>query len=131
MRRKIDPEDYKGTYYDRIIEGDIIVISDDIPDPAGRFPLKDGLFESLWVLSNETGLGMMVDIRRFPLSQEEIERYNREDINPYEIPREGELLILHPRSEYYLSEDMIIIGYLTSDKVCRIKNKDNISFLRS
>ncbi len=131
MRRKIAPEAYTGIYYDRIRADDILVIGKGYDEAAGRFPLNKGIYESLWLLSNETDLGIMIDLRRIPVPWQDIERCNREDLNPYEIPREDELVILHPRSEYYLAEDMAIIGYMTSDKVCRIKNRDNISFLRS
>lgn len=96
---------------------------------AGRISLGNGIFESLWRLSIETGLGLVVDVRRIPLAQTFIDRCNCEDINPYEQPLDSSIFISHPFSEYHLKRDLTVIGYLTQKKVCRLINGDRESFL--
>lgn len=96
---------------------------------AGRISLDDGIFESLWRLSIETGFGLVVDVRRIPLAQTFIDRCNSEDINPYEQPLDRSIFISHPLSEYHLRRDLTVIGYLTRKKVCMLRNGDRESFL--
>lgn len=131
MRKSVKPEDYKGEYSDTVKPEDLLIMGS-MPDSAiGSMPIYDGINEGLWRISLETGLGLIVDIRKIPLTQSEIDRCNREDINPYDIPSDGRIYIARPASEYHLRDDISVIGYMTADIVCRIKNKDRISFLKS
>lgn len=131
MRRRIDPGDYRGSYKDEIRPDDLLIMCDGMTGAAGFMDLDEGILESLWRLSLETDLGLVADIRRIPLSQTDIDRSNADDINPYEQPMEGCIYIAHPASEYHLREDVRVIGYLTDDRKCIIKNGDRISYLRS
>ncbi len=131
MRRRIDPEDYLGSYTDEIRPDDLIIMGEGLTGAAGSMKLKDGILESLWRISLETDLGMVVDIRRIPFGQDHIDRCNLDDINPYEQPMEGCIYIAHPASEYHLRDDLQVIGYLTRERKCMIKNGDRISYLRS
>lgn len=131
MREKIDPKDYRGVYYETVCGEDLIIMGDKPDEIKAFISLKEGINESLWRLSIETGLGLVIDIRRIPLRQDFIDLCNKEDANPYEQPMDGEIYIVHPRSEYHLSKDISVIGYMTKDKVCRVINGDRESYLRS
>ncbi len=131
MRKHIKPEDYKGKYSDTVKPEDLLIMGNAPDSSIGSMPLCDGINEGLWHISLETGLGMIVDIRKIPLAQSEIDRCNREDINPYDIPSDERIYIVRPASEYHLRDDVRVIGYMTADKVCRVKNNDRISFLKS
>ena len=131
MREHIDPEDHRGTYYDTVCFEDLIIMGDKPDEIKAFMPLKEGINESLWRLSLETKLGLIIDIRRIPLEQGFIDLCNREDINPYEQPMDGEIYIVHPKSEYHLRKDISVIGYMTRDKVCIVINGDRESYLRS
>ncbi len=129
MRERIAPEEYKGVYYGEILAEDLIIMGKEPNEIAGRMDLDSGICESLWRLSMETGLGLIVDMRRIPLPQAYIDRCNREDINPYEQPVDLQLFISHPFSEYYLRKDLKVIGYLTEQRVCKLINGNRESFL--
>ena len=131
MRKAIKPEDYKGEYSDTVKPEDLLVMGNEPDSAIGSMLLCDGISEGLWRISLETGLGMIVDIRKIPLTQPEIDRCNRTDTDPYDIPSDKRIYIVHPASEYHLRDDIRVIGYMTADKVCRVKNKDRISFLKS
>ncbi|MBQ9606693.1 MAG: hypothetical protein IJV16_05900 [Lachnospiraceae bacterium] len=131
MRHRIDPGDFRGAYYDEIRAEDLIVMGECPQKTAGTMRLGLGIYGSLWRLSLETGLGMVIDIRRIPLEQSYIDNCNRRDINPYEQPLEKDLYIVHPVSSYHLQRGISVIGYLTKDKVCRILNGERESFLGS
>ena len=131
MREHIDPENYRGIYYDTVCFEDLIIMGDKPNEIKAFMPLKEGINESLWRLSLETKLGLIIDIRRIPLEQGFIDLCNREDINPYEQPMDGEIYIVHPKSEYHLRKDISVIGYMTRDKVCKVINGDRESYLRS
>lgn len=131
MRRQIEPEQFKGTYREKIQEGDLLVMGTEPDTIKGRMPLREGIYDSLWELSLETDLGLIVDIRKIPLRQDIIDGCNAEDRDPYRIPLRDEIYIVRPESSYHLRDDLKVIGYLTSERVCRIKNKDRISYLNS
>ena len=129
MRERIEPEEYRGVYYDEIREGDLIIMGAKPDRIAGSMNAGYGIYESLWRLSLETGLGLITDIRRIPLEQAYIDKCNREDVNPYEQPLDMEIYIAHPMSEYHLRNDISVIGYLTREKVCKLINGNRESFL--
>lgn len=131
MRKRIAPGDYRGSYTDEIRPDDLIIMCDSLSEAAGFIDLADGILESLWRLSLETDLGMIVDIRKIPMKQADIDRSNERDVDPYDQPMDGRIYIAHPVSEYHLREDVSVIGYLTGDRKCIIKNGDRISYLRS
>lgn len=131
MRRHIEPDSYKGNYTGKPSDGDLVVMGAEPETVKGRFPLDAGIYDSLWRLSLETELGLMVDIRKIPLQQDFIDGCNREDTDPYEAGLEGEMYIVEPESSYHLRDDITVIGYLTAEKVCKIKNRDRISYLKS
>jgi len=131
MRHRIPEESYRGIYHEKVQPGDLILMDESFEDPVASMDLSEGIYDSLWRLSLETGLGLTVDLRRIPLTQQEIDACDRADRDPYREPREGRLYAVRPRSEYHLSDDMHIIGYMTEETVCRIRNKDRESFLGS
>lgn len=131
MRHLIPPEEYKGSYSDVIQPEDLLIMGKEPEDAAGSIRLSGGIYEGLWRLSLETGLGMIVDVRRIPLTQQFINDCNRRDINPYEQPMDDKIYIAHPLSSYHLRRDISVIGYLTREIVCRIINGDRESYLRS
>ncbi|MBO5551792.1 MAG: hypothetical protein J5966_07515, partial [Lachnospiraceae bacterium] len=79
MRPVIAPENYKGRYYDDIKAEDLIIMGGDPGEIAGEIGLEDGICKGLWQLSLETGLGMIVDIRRIGIPQTYINECNRAD----------------------------------------------------
>lgn len=129
MRERVNPGDYKGIYYDEISPDDLIIMGEEPESAAGYIKAERGIFESLWNISIETGLGLLVDIRRIPMKQEYIDECNRKDINPYEQPVDQKIYIAHPLSEYYLRKDLTVIGFLTKKKVCKLINGERESFL--
>ncbi len=129
MRETIEPADRKGEYFDEIRAEDLIIIGTEPEKAAGRIGIDAGILGSLWRLSVETDLGMIVDVRRIPMEQAFIDKCNLSDINPYEQPLSGYIYISHPMSEYHLRRDMTVIGYLTERKVCKLVNGDRESFL--
>ncbi len=131
MREIIDPNNYKGVYYDKVCCEDLIIMGDKPDKIKALMPLKEGINESLWRLSLETGLGIVIDIRRIPLKQGFIDLCNKADTNPYEQPMDREIYIVHPRSEYHLKKDISVIGYMIRDTVCRVINGDRESYLKS
>ena len=56
MRRQIEPEQFKGTYKEEILEGDLLVMGTEPDTIKGRMPLGEGIYDSLWELSLETDL---------------------------------------------------------------------------
>ncbi|MCR5746946.1 MAG: hypothetical protein K6G03_04505 [Lachnospiraceae bacterium] len=131
MRKSIREEDYKGQYTEEIKPEDLLIMGKRPEDPLGMMPLNAGIYEGLWQLSLETGLGLLVDMRKIPLDQSEIDRCNKEDINPYDRPMNKEIYIVHSDPSYFFTDDLTVIGYMTEEKVCKIKNRDRISYLKS
>lgn len=131
MRKRIEPEDFKGVYADEVKPEDLLIIGEKPETVKGKMSLEAGVYDALWQISLECGLGLVVDIRRVKIPPEEMIRCDKEDINPYEIPREGYIYIAEPRSEYHLKKEVNVIGYLTEEKVCRIINQDRESYLGS
>lgn len=129
MRERVEPEEYRGVYNDEIRDGDLIIMGKEPEKTAGHICAENGIYESLWRLSLETDLGLIVDVRRIPFDQSYIDRCNREDTNPYVIPTELIIYVSHPLSEYHLRKDLTVIGYLTKERVCRLINGDRYSFL--
>lgn len=131
MRKRVEPEDFRGEYHDEVRAEDLLVTGCRPERPVGRMSLDRGIYDALWQISLESGLGLVIDIRRIRIPQSEIAKCDREGINPYEIPREGEIFITRPVSEYHLRNDITVIGYMTEERICRIINKDRESFLGS
>ena len=129
MREKIEPEDYTGVYYDEIREDDLIIMGERPDKVVGCMKVRRGIYDSLWRLSLETDLGMVIDIRRIPFAQTYIDKCNREDTDPYEQPLDLDIYVSHPLSEYHLRKDIVVIGYFTARKTCRLISKDRESFL--
>lgn len=129
MRERVNPEDYKGVYYDEICREDLIIMGEEPEKTAGYIKADKGIYDGLWNISIETGLGLLVDIRRIPMKQEYIDECNRKDINPYEQPVDQKIYIAHPLSEYHLRKDLTVIGYLTETRVCKLINGERESFL--
>ncbi len=131
MRKRIEPEDFKGVYLDEVKPEDLLVIGKKPETVKGEMSLELGIYDALWQISLECGLGLTVDIRRIKMPVDDMIKCDREDINPYEIPRKGEIYIVEPRSEFHLKKEVTVIGYLTAVKICRIINKDRESYLMS
>ncbi len=129
MRERIQPEDYRGKYFDEIRPEDLIIMGETPDDIAGLIHTERGICESLWRLSVETDLGLIVDIRRVPLKQAFIDECNRKEVNPYEQPMDQRIYVVHPLSKYHLNRELTVIGYLTKQKVCKVINGDRESFL--
>ena len=129
MRERIKPEAYRGVYFDEIRADDLVIMGERPEKSVGFIRADKGMYESLWRLSLETDLGMVIDIRRIPLKQSFIDKCNREDSDPYGQPLGMDIYISHPMPEYHLRNDIAVIGYLTLEKVCKLISGDRCSFL--
>lgn len=86
-----------------------------------------GIFGALWELSQKTGLGFCVDLKRIPVKQETIEVCEFFGLNPYELLSGGALLMLtedgdglvRALAEAGISSAVIGSANFSNDKIVR------------
>lgn len=52
-----------------------------------------GIFDALWELAEASGVGLEIDLKKIPLRQETVEICELFDVNPYQMPSRGSLLL--------------------------------------
>lgn len=99
---------------------------------------EGGIFTALWDLSQRTGTGLSVDLRKIPILQETIEFSNYYDINPYQMSSDGALLALFDSDRQALDYISLLkeknisaslIGHLTENRDKIIRNGEEIRYL--
>lgn len=99
---------------------------------------EGGVFTALWDLSQKTGTGLSVDLRRIPILQETIEFSNYYNINPYQMSSVGSLFAIFDSDRQaldyisVLKEKKIsasVIGHLTENRDKIIRNGEEIRYL--
>ncbi|MCR5793019.1 MAG: hydrogenase maturation factor [Lachnospiraceae bacterium] len=98
---------------------------------------EGGVFGALWELSDKTGCGFEVDLKKILLRQEIVEVCNFTDVNPYKLTSVGSLLCVSKEGEKLVETlkeagiEAAIIGELkdSNDKI--IRNEDEIRYLDS
>lgn len=65
---------------------------------------EGGIFAALWSMSQKTGAGLTVDLKKIPVKQAVIEICNYYDLNPYEILSTGCLLIAIKDGECFVEK---------------------------
>ena len=96
---------------------------------------EGGVMAALWDMKERLGCGFFIDRQKILFRQETIEVCELFDIDPYSFSGDGSMLIVCSDAEK-ISEKMLgagvpfaVLGELTADNACRIKKKDEESFL--
>ena len=96
---------------------------------------EHGVFGGLWELGESLGCGLTCILAHIPIRQETVEIANLYDVNPYQLPSEGSLLMAVPDGrklcEAFEAEGInaCVIGRLsdTNDRV--VKGSETVRFL--
>lgn len=94
-----------------------------------------GIFGALWELSQSTGTGLKVDLKKIPVKQETIEICEFLHVNPYELLSGGALLMCARDGEALRQKlqesgiDAAIIGKLTNNNDKIVYNDGEIRYL--
>ncbi|MCD7746457.1 MAG: AIR synthase related protein [Lachnospiraceae bacterium] len=105
----------------------------------GPYPMlalsQGGIFNALWEMAEQTGVGLEVDLKKIPIYQETVEICEYFDINPYYLYSAGALLIGTDRAEDLIAmlreKDIpaCVIGRVTDKKDRVILNGENRRYL--
>ncbi|MCQ2522519.1 MAG: hypothetical protein MJ105_09105 [Lachnospiraceae bacterium] len=96
---------------------------------------RQGVFQGLWELGEKHGTGMLVSLKAIPIRQEFIELANVLDVNPYELPSKGGVLLAaehgHQLVEKLQEEgyEATVIGRFDKAKARLIVNGEEKRFL--
>lgn len=96
---------------------------------------EGGIFGALWELAQDSGVGLVIDLRKIPVRQETIEVCEFYDINPYKLIAGGSLLIATDNGGQLaatLREKGIpatVIGRTTEGNDRILQNEDEIRYL--
>ncbi len=96
---------------------------------------QGGIYNALWEMAEQTGVGLEVDLKKIPIYQETVEICEYFDINPYYLYSAGALLIGTNRAEELIAllrEKEIpacVIGRVTDKKERVIVNGENRRYL--
>lgn len=91
---------------------------------------RGGIFAALWELTEYTGQGFTVDLKKIPMRQETIEICERLKINPYELEGSGSLLLVTKEKDKLLKAlkeagiPAAAIGKITEGKTKLIVNRE-------
>jgi hydrogenase maturation factor len=88
----------------------------------------EGFLGVLWKLAEASGVGLLVDLRKVPIRQETIEICECFDVNPYQAPSKGLLLVGVPNG-YSLVEQFHMRGIPAA--VIGKTNGENARLLKS
>ena len=94
-----------------------------------------GIFNALWELGQNAGVGLTVDLKKIPIRQETVEIGEFFDVNPYEMLSSGALLIVSPQGEKLkemFTEQRIeseLIGRITEGNDRIITNEEETRYL--
>lgn len=96
---------------------------------------EGGLFGALWEVAEAAKTGLEVNLKQIPIRQETIEVCEWFDLNPYQIPSAGSMLLL-TEDGYHLSEHLRregipakVIGRLTQGNDRLLLNEEEKRFL--
>ncbi len=121
-------------------DGDISSIVREISDEyeALNFDLSDcGMFDALWNIGQESGLGLEVEAALIPILQETIEQCEKRELNPYRLPSKG-CFVIAVSDGYGISRELRersvyanVIGHLTRSNDRIVIFQDHIQYLGS
>ena len=105
---------------------------------AVSFDLSDcGMFEALWNIGQESGLGLEVEAALIPILQETIEQCEKRELNPYRLPSRG-CFVIAVSDGYGISRALRgrsiyanVIGHLTRSNDRIVIFQDHIQYLGS
>lgn len=96
---------------------------------------EGGVFGALWEIAEAAGLGLEVDLKQIPIRQETIEVCELFDINPYQIPSTGSMLMV-AENGYHLATELNhegicakVIGRMTEGNDRLLLNEEEKRFL--
>ena len=96
---------------------------------------EGGVFGGLWEVAVAGNVGLRVDLKKIPLKQETVELCDFVDVNPYQLPGAGALLIAADHGEALVHKlaqadiPAVIIGCFTDDHDRVIVNDDEVRYL--
>lgn len=96
---------------------------------------EGGILAALWRLSEESGLGMSLDMKKIAIRQETIEVCEYFRLNPYQLTSGGSFLMLaehgEPAAETLRQKGMpaVIIGQLTDNNDKVIHNGEDVRYI--
>ena len=96
---------------------------------------EGGIFGALWELAQDSGVGLVIDLRKIPVRQETIEVCEFYDINPYKLIAGGSLLITTDNGGQLVAElsekgiPAAVIGRTTEGNDKILQNEDEIRYL--
>ncbi|MBR5337577.1 MAG: AIR synthase family protein [Lachnospiraceae bacterium] len=98
---------------------------------------QGGIYNGLWEMSEASGTGLTVDLKKIPVRQETIEICEIFDINPYRLLSAGSMLIAIPDGEGLVNVlsgkgiEATCIGRFTDSNDRIIMNEDEVTYLDS
>ena len=96
---------------------------------------EGGIFGALWKFAQDSGVGLVIDLRKIPVRQETIEVCEFYDINPYKLIAGGSLLIATDNGGQLVSKltekgiPATVIGKTTDGNDRILQNGDEIRYL--
>ncbi|MCR4716915.1 MAG: hypothetical protein K5656_07010 [Lachnospiraceae bacterium] len=94
-----------------------------------------GIFNALFNLGYETGLGVVVDMKALPITQATIEISEYASVNPYQLHSAGSMVIAATNGVKLadclnqVGVDASVVGYMTKDKARIVRAHEGERFL--